>query len=135
MPGKVNPSLAECMNMVCNNVIGNDTSVSLGAQGGQFELNVMLPGMLKCVLESSDMMGNFIPVFATNLVDGLSANPKKLRENIENSPVIVTLLTPIIGYQVSAEIFKESVKTGKTVRDIALARNLLTKAQIDALLR
>ena len=135
MPGKVNPSLAECMNMVCNNVIGNDTSVSLGAQGGQFELNVMLPGMLKCVLESSDMMGNFIPVFATNLVDGLSANPKKLRENIENSPVIVTLLTPSIGYQVSAEIFKESVKTGKTVRDIALARNLLTKAQIDALLR
>ena len=135
MPGKVNPSLAECMNMVCNNVIGNDTSVSLGAQGGQFELNVMLPGMLKCVLESSDMMGNFIPVFATNLVDGLIANPKKLRENIENSPVIVTLLTPIIGYQVSAEIFKESVKTGKTVRDIALARNLLTKAQIDALLR
>ena len=135
MPGKINPSLAECMNMVCNNVIGNDTSVSLGAQGGQFELNVMLPGMLKCVLESSDMMGNFIPIFATNLVDGLSANPKKLRENIENSPVIVTLLTPIIGYQVSAEIFKESVKTGKTVRDIVLARNLLTKAQIDALLR
>ncbi|MDI1495731.1 MAG: aspartate ammonia-lyase [Cenarchaeum symbiont of Oopsacas minuta] len=134
MPGKVNPSLAECMNMICNNVIGNDTAVSLGSQGGQFELNVMLPGMLKCVLESSDMLSNFVPIFAANLIDGLTANPKRLQENIENSPVIVTLLTPRIGYQTSADIFKESLKTGKTVRSIALSRKLLTKTQIDALL-
>ena len=94
MPGKVNPSLAECMNMICFNVIGNDAAVSYAAQGGQFELNVMLPGMLKCVLESTDMLKNFLPIFSANLIDGLTANKQKLQENIENSPVIVTLLTP-----------------------------------------
>ncbi|MFB5613170.1 MAG: aspartate ammonia-lyase, partial [Nitrosarchaeum sp.] len=98
MPGKVNPSLAECMNMICFNIIGNDTAVSHAAQGGQFELNVMMPGMLKCMLESTDMLKNFLPIFSANLIDGLTANKDNLRSNIENSPVIVTLLTPKIGY-------------------------------------
>ncbi len=90
MPGKVNPSLAECMNMICFSVIGNDTTVSFAAQAGQFELNVMLPGMLKAVLDSTDMLTNFLPIFSANLIEGLTANQTKLRENIENSPVIVT---------------------------------------------
>ena len=71
MPGKVNPSLAECMNMICFNIIGNDTAVSYAVQGGQFELNVMLPGMLKSVLESTDMLKNFLPIFSGNLVNKL----------------------------------------------------------------
>ena len=135
MPGKVNPSLAECMNMICFNVIGNDSSVSHAAQAGQFELNVMLPGMIKCVLESTDMLNNFIPIFSTNLIDGLTANKQKLLENIENSPVIVTLLTPKIGYQKSAELFKESIKTGKTIRELVISKKLLTSKQITSLLR
>ncbi len=135
MPGKVNPSLAECMNMICFNVIGNDSSVSHAAQAGQFELNVMLPGMIKCVLESTDMLNNFIPIFSTNLIDGLTANKQKLQENIENSPVIVTLLTPKIGYQKSAELFKESIKTGKTIRELVISKKLLTSKQITSLLR
>jgi aspartate ammonia-lyase len=134
MPGKVNPSLAECMNMVCFNIIGNDSAVSHAAQAGQFELNVMLPGMLKCVLESTDMLGNFVPIFSANLIDGLSANKKKLQENIENSPVIVTLLTPKIGYQKSAELFKESLKSGKTIRELVLSKKLLTTKQLKSLL-
>jgi aspartate ammonia-lyase len=134
MPGKVNPSLAECMNMICFNIIGNDSAVSLAAQAGQFELNVMLPGMLKCVLESTDMLGNFVPIFSANLIDGLSANKKKLQENIENSPVIVTLLTPKIGYQKSAELFKESLKSGKTIRGLVLSKKLLTAKQLKSLL-
>ncbi len=134
MPGKVNPSLAECMNMICFNIIGNDSAVSHAAQAGQFELNVMLPGMLKCVLESTDMLGNFVPIFSANLIDGLSANKKKLQENIENSPVIVTLLTPKIGYQKSAELFKESLKSGKTIRELVLSKNLLTAKQLKSLL-
>ena len=117
MPGKVNPSLAECMNMVCFNIIGNDTAVAYAATAGQFELNVMLPGMLKCMLESTDMLKNFLPIFSANLIDGLDANRDKLRAGIENSPVIVTLLTPEIGYLKSAELFKESLKTGKTIRE------------------
>ena len=135
MPGKVNPSLAECMNMICFNVIGNDTAVSYAAQGGQFELNVMLPGMLKSVLESTDMLKNFLPIFSGNLIDGLTANKQKLQENIENSPVIVTLLTPKIGYLKSAELFKESLKTGKTIRELVVSKKLMSNKEIDSLFK
>ena len=135
MPGKVNPSLAECMNMICFNIIGNDTAVSYAAQGGQFELNVMLPGMLKCVLESTDMLKNFLPIFSANLIDGLTANKQKLQENIENSPVIVTLLTPKIGYLKSAELFKESLKTGKTIRELVVSKELMSNKEIDSLFK
>jgi aspartate ammonia-lyase len=135
MPGKVNPSLAECMNMICFNIIGNDTAVAHAAQAGQFELNVMLPGMLKCILESTDMLKNFVPIFSANLIDGLGANKKKLQQHVENSPVIVTLLSPKIGYLKSAELFKESLKTGKTIRELAVSKKLLSSKEIDALLR
>ena len=134
MPGKVNPSLAECMNMICFSVIGNDTTVSFAAQAGQFELNVMLPGMLKAILDSTDMLTNFLPIFSTNLIDGLTANQNKLRENIENSPVIVTLLTPKIGYLKSADLFKESLKTGKTIRELVVSKKLMTNKEVSALL-
>ena len=134
MPGKVNPSLAECMNMICYSVIGNDTTVTVAAQAGQFELNVMLPVMLKAVLDSTDMLTNFLPIFSANLIDGLTADKKKLQANIEKSPVIVTLLTPNIGYQKSAELFKESMKTGKTIRELVISKKLMTKKQVDSLL-
>ena len=135
MPGKVNPSLAECMNMICFSIIGNDTTISFAAHAGQFELNVMLPVMLKAFLDSTDMLTNFLPIFSANLIDGLTANQSKLRENIENSPVIVTLLTPKIGYLKSAELFKESLKTGKTIRDLVISKKLMTKKQVDSLLK
>jgi len=134
MPGKVNPSLAECMNMVCFNIIGNDSVVAMSAQAGQFELNVMLPVMLKCVLESTDMLRNFVPIFSHNLIDGLSANKQKLRQYIENSPVIVTLLSPKLGYQTSAELYKESLKTGRTIRQLVISKGLLSEKQVKALL-
>ena len=135
MPGKVNPSLAECMNMICYAVIGNDTTVTVAAQAGQFELNVMLPVMLKSVLDSTDMLTNFLPIFSANLIDGLDANKQKLQDNIEKSPVIVTLLAPKIGYQKSAELFKESMKTGKTIRELVISKKLMTKKQVDSLLK
>ena len=135
MPGKVNPSLAECMNMICFSVIGNDTTVAFAAQAGQLELNVMLPVMLKSVLDSTDMLTNFLPIFTVNLIDGLDANKKKLQTNIEKSPVIVTLLAPKIGYQKSADLFKESMKTGKTIRDLVISKKLMTKKQVDSLLK
>ena len=94
----------------------------------------MLPGMLKCVLESTDMLNNFVPIFSANLIDGLSANKKKLQENIENSPVIVTLLTPKIGYQKSAELFKESLKSGKTIRELVLSKKILNSKQLKSIL-
>ena len=131
MPGKVNPSLAECLNMVCFNVMGNDVSVAMAAQAGQFELNVMLPGMLKCVLDSTDMLKNFLPIFAANMVDGLKANKDRLESYVEKSPVLVTLLNPYIGYLKAAEIYKESLKTGKSIRELVLEKKLMTKAELD----
>ena len=135
MPGKVNPSLAECLNMVCFSIIGNDTVVANAAQSGQFELNVMLPGMLKAVLDSTDMLKNFLPIFSKNLIDGLTANEERLQQNIEKSPVIVTLLAPKIGYQKSADLFKESLKTGKTIRELVLEKKLLSGKEVNALFK
>ena len=131
MPGKVNPSLAECLNMICFNIIGNDVAVAMAAQAGQFELNVMLPGMLKCMLDSTDMLKNFLPIFAANMIDGIEANRDKLESYIEKSPVLVTLLNPYIGYLKAAELYKESLKTGKSIRDLVLSKGLMTKDQLD----
>jgi aspartate ammonia-lyase len=131
MPGKVNPSLAECLNMVCFNVIGNDVSVAMAAQAGQFELNVMLPGMLKSMLDSTDMLKNFLPVFAENMIDGIKANRERLESYIEKSPVLVTLLNPYIGYLKAAEIYKEALKTNKSIRELVLEKKLMTKADLD----
>ena len=134
MPGKVNPSLAECLNMICFNVIGNDVSVAMAAQAGQFELNVMLPGMLKCVLDSTDMLKNFLPIFAANMIDGIEANKDRLESYIEKSPVLVTLLNPYIGYLKAAEIYKESLKTNKSIRELVLSKGLMSEEQIDKVL-
>ncbi len=123
------------MNMVCYSIIGNDTADANAAQGGQFELNVMLPGMLKAMLDSTDMLKNFVPIFSKNLIDGLTANEERLQQNIEKSPVIVTLLAPKIGYQKSADLFKESLKTGKTIRELVVSKKLLTEKEVDALFK
>jgi len=134
MPGKVNPSLAECMNMICFNIIGNDSTVALAAQAGQFELNVMLPIMLKSVLDSTDMLRNFVPIYSNNLIDGLSANKEKLQQYIENSPVIVTLLSPKLGYQTSADLYKESLKTGKTIKQLVISKGLMSEKEVKSFL-
>jgi aspartate ammonia-lyase len=131
MPGKVNPSLAECLNMVCFQVMGNDVSVAMAAQAGQFELNVMLPGMLKSVLDSTDMLKNFLPVFAEHMIDGIKANRDRLESYIEKSPVLVTLLNPYIGYLKAAEIYKEALKTNKSIRQLVLEKKLMTPADLD----
>ncbi|MGH9997528.1 MAG: aspartate ammonia-lyase, partial [Nitrososphaeraceae archaeon] len=112
MPGKVNPSLAECLNMICFDIIGKDVSVTMAAQAGQFELNVMLPGMLNNVLDATDMLINFLPIFATNFINGIQANSERLKQQVEKSPILITLLNPYIGYLTAAEIYKESLRTG-----------------------
>lgn len=134
MPGKVNPSLAECLNMICFNIIGNDVSVAMAAQAGQLELNVMLPGMLKCVLDSMDMLKNFLPVFANNMIDGLKENRERIESYIEKSPTLITLLNPYIGYLQAAEIYKESIKTKMSIRDLILRRGLMTGEELDRIL-
>jgi aspartate ammonia-lyase len=134
MPGKVNPSLAECLNMICFIMIGNDVSVTMAAQAGQLELNVMLPGMLKCILESMDMLKNFLPIFARNMIDGIKENKKRMESYVEESPILVTLLNPYIGYLQAAEIYKESIRTKVSIRELILRRGLMTKEEIDRIL-
>jgi len=131
MPGKVNPSLSECLNMICFIIIGNDVSVALAAQAGQFELNVMLPGMIKDMLESTDMLKNFLPIYTRNMIEGLKANEEKLSSFVEKSPILVALLNPHIGYLKASEIYKESMTTNKSIRELILEKGLMTREELD----
>ena len=131
MPGKVNPSLSETLNMICFIVIGNDLSVTLACQAGQFELNVMLGGMVKSILDSTDMLTNFLPIFSKNMVDGIQTNKQKLQLSVQKSPVLVTLLNPILGYLKAAEIYKEAISSNKTIKEVILEKKLMTKEEFD----
>ena len=131
MPGKVNPSLAECLNMICFDIIGKDVSVTMAAQAGQFELNVMMPGMLKNVLDATDMLINFLPIFATNFINGIQVNSERLKQQVEKSPILITLLNPYVGYLTAAEIYKESLKTGRGIRELILRKKLMSEKELE----
>jgi len=135
MPGKINPSLAECMNMICFRIIGNDTTVSHSVQSGQFELNVMMPIMVKCILESIDILTNFLPIFSSNLIEGITANEKTLKAHIARSPVMITLLAPKIGYNKASMLFKKSLTENKTMKEIITTEKILTGKEFDLLMR
>jgi aspartate ammonia-lyase len=131
MPGKINPSLAECLNMICFKVVGNDLAVMMASQAGQFELNVMLPGMLEWVLESVDMLTNFIPVFTANFIEGIQANGDKLSSYVYKSPVLVTILNPYIGYIKASEIYKKALKSNRSVKDIVIEEGLMRSEDVE----
>ncbi|MEM2855671.1 MAG: aspartate ammonia-lyase [Candidatus Nitrosocaldaceae archaeon] len=134
MPGKVNPSLAECLNMVCFNVIGNDHAVALAVQAGQLELNVMLPVMAKCMLESIDMLKGILRSFIDNMLKGISANREMIEADVKKNPILITLLAPKIGYMKAAEIYKEALKRDSSIKDLVLEKNLLSKEETERLL-
>jgi aspartate ammonia-lyase len=131
MPGKINPSLAECLNMICFNIIGNDLAVTMASQAGQLELNVMLPGMLKWILDSMDMLRNFLPVFSANLIEGIQANVDKLSRYVYRSPVLVTVLNPYIGYVKASEIYKKALETNRNVKDIVVEEGLMKAEDVE----
>ncbi|RMF31635.1 MAG: aspartate ammonia-lyase [Candidatus Nitrosothermus koennekii] len=131
MPGKVNPSLAECLNMVCFNVIGNDHAVALANQAGQFELNVMLPSMAKAILESIDMLKGILRSFIDNMLKGITANRERLEASIEKNPILVTLLAPYIGYLKAAEIYKEALKRDASIKELVLEKGLLDEDKVN----
>lgn len=125
MPGKVNPVIPEAVIQVAAQVIGNDTTIMLGTQSGNFELNVMLPLIAYNLLQSVTLLARASESFANKCVSGISANVLKCNSNIENSLALVTLLVPYIGYDKSASIAKRAHETGKTVREIAHEEKLL----------
>lgn len=132
MPGKVNPSLLECLNMLCFQLIGWDTANALAVGGGQLDLNVMMPLLAHNLTRGPQLFINFLPVFREKCVDGITANPEKCRHYLEESPSVITALTPKIGYAKAAEVFKEAVSRGVRVRKVLLEKKILTEEELDA---
>ncbi len=134
MPGKVNPVMAESLAQVAVQVIGNDTAIAFGGASGLLDLNVMLPMMAHNLLESERLLANVCRIFADKCIAGLTANRKKCADQIEWSMSMVTSLVPKIGYNKAAEIAKQAIAEGKTVRRICLDMNILPEAELNALL-
>jgi fumarate hydratase class II len=131
MPGKVNPVMSEMVLQVAAQVIGNDATVAwAGAMGSTFELNVMMPVMAFNLLQSIELLSRAARVFADRCVDGLEANKERCESLVEQSLAMCTSLAPIIGYDKAADIAKESMKTGKTVRQAALEKKALPEADL-----
>lgn len=127
MPGKVNPVIPEMMIQVAFQVMGNDTTIMLGGQSGNFELNVALPVIAHNLLQSITLLSSGTTVFAVKCIDGITADPDKSASNIEQSLALATGLVPHIGYDRAAAVAKKAYETGKTIRDIALEDNILAE--------
>jgi len=134
MPGKVNPVLAEMLNMAMFQVVGNDTTVMLAGQAGQLELNVMMPIMAYNLFQSMDIIINSVNAFTEKCVVGVQANREKAAGWLAKNAILVTALNPVIGYQKGAEVAKEAMATNRTVRDVVLEKGYLTEAEADRLL-
>lgn len=135
MPGKVNPVIPEVMNQVCYRVIGNDMTISLASDNGQLELNVMEPVIAYTLFESIHLLKNGYDTLRTLCIDGIKANVERCRQLVEHSIGIVTMLNPIIGYKQSTKIAKEASETGRGVYELVLEHGLLTKEQLDEILK
>ncbi|HEY7835642.1 MAG TPA: aspartate ammonia-lyase, partial [Ktedonobacterales bacterium] len=135
MPGKVNPSIAEMVNMVCFQVLGNDTTVAYAAQAGQLELNVMMPVIIHNVLTSLTILKNAATVFADRCVAGIIARAERCEEYAYKSASLVTALAPYIGYEVAASLAKEQIASGRDIREIVRERNLLPEEDLQEILR
>ena len=133
MPGKVNPVMAECLDMIAFQVVGNDTAVSMAVQAGQFELNVMTPLIIHNILDSLSLLNNFLPVFTVYCIDGISADTERLQRHAGINPALATLLTSKIGYLKAAEIARESMARQIPVRDLVIEKGILTREEADAL--
>ena len=134
MPGKVNPVMSEALMMVCAQVMGNHTTVTVGGQHGNFELNVMMPVMANAFLQSVDILTRGSDAFRTKAVDGIGANRERCRELLEKNPAIATALNAYIGYDQASSVAKEAASQGESVRDVVKRRGLLSDAQLDEIL-
>ncbi|MEX0602585.1 MAG: aspartate ammonia-lyase [Bacteroidota bacterium] len=134
MPGKVNPTIPEMVNMVCFQVIGCDTTILLASQAGQLELNVMMPVVAFNLLHMFSILRTSLTVLEEKCVRGITANTDRCRSYAENSASIVTVLNPHIGYRAAAEIAKEYLSSGKSLRELLREKNILNSDEIERLL-
>lgn len=131
MPGKVNPVMAECLDMVAFQVVGNDAAVSLAVQAGQLDLNVMTPAVMYNMLFSIEILSNYLPVFTQKCVRGIIVDKKRCEQYLEKNPSLATLLAPRIGYLEAAKIAKQAQAENRTVKEVALEKGLLTSEELE----
>ncbi|MGZ4105954.1 MAG: aspartate ammonia-lyase [Tumebacillaceae bacterium] len=134
MPGKVNPVMAEVVNQVAFQIIGNDHTIALASEAGQLELNVMEPVLVFNLLQSLSILQNVLNVFREDLVVGLKANVERCKELVDKSVGIVTAINPHVGYETATLVAKEAIQTGRSVREICLERGILTQEELDVIL-
>jgi aspartate ammonia-lyase len=134
MPGKVNPSIAEMVNQVCYQVFGCDATICAAGDAGQLELNVMMPVIAWNALHASTILANAMSTLEMLCVEGIRADEARCRELLDRSTAVATALSPYIGYAKTAEIAKESVRTGKPIREVVLERGLIDAARLDEIL-
>jgi aspartate ammonia-lyase len=130
MPGKVNPVIPEVVNQVCFRVIGNDLVVTMAAEAGQLQLNVMEPVMAHAILESQTMLMNAVRTLKQHCIDGITANENVCARFVETSIGVVTALNPVLGYKKSTQIAAEALRTGRGVVELVREQKLLTEEQI-----
>lgn len=131
MPGKVNPVIEESVTMVAAQVIGNDQTITVAGQAGNFELNVMLPVVAHNLLQSIDILANAARNFADKSVSRLTVNTEKIKEMVEKNPILVTALNPIIGYELGSKIAKKAFKEGRALKDVAREMTDLSDQELD----
>jgi fumarate hydratase class II len=134
MPGKVNPVMAEMLNMVCYQVMGNDTAVAYAAQASQLELNVMMPMIAHNLLFSIEILSNGINAFSEKCIKGVTADENKCRHYADATLAMATALNPIIGYAAAADVSKEAYRTGKNVKQVSLERGILDARDAERIL-
>jgi aspartate ammonia-lyase len=134
MPGKVNPVIPEVVNQIAFKVIGNDLTVALAAEAGQLELNVMEPIIVQSLFESIEMLKNGMKVLGTRCIAGITANESHCRSMVMNSIGLVTALNPFIGYEASTLIAKQALESGRSVYELVLEKQLLSKQELDRIL-
>jgi len=131
MPGKVNPVIPEVVNQVCFDIIGGDLTVTMAAEAGQLQLNVFEPVIAFRLLAGISSLTNACVVLRERCIDGITANPERMRWFVEHSVGIITALVPIIGYERSTEIAREALETGRGVYELVMERKLLTREELD----
>ncbi len=135
MPGKVNPTQCEAIVMIAIQVIGEDTAVAFAGSQGNFELNTMRPIILNCVLHSARILADGCEKFRTFSVEGTRLNHARIDHYVENSLMLVTALSPVIGYQNAAHIAEDAAEKGTTLREAAIASGRIDAEEYDRLIR
>jgi aspartate ammonia-lyase len=134
MPGKINPVIPEVVSQVAFQVIGNDQTITMAAEAGQLELNAFEPVLFKNLFQSMELLSNAINTFRENCIVGISANVEHCKKGVDNSIGIVTAIAPHIGYSLASTIAKEALKEDKTITDIILEKQILTKEELHMIL-